>query len=180
MVGALWLTIKATNAAVEANRIAREISRRQLRAYVGVEGARITMNDEGELSYRITYKNFGQTLASKVMARTTLTATPLPLTGSLPVETNPTPPISVGVLWPDQIAPKNDFMKMPGMTKPGRFTPEYRDDIATSRAGIFLHGEITYEDIFRDSHRTKFQLIYTGEWGGKRNLIICEEGNEAT
>ena len=180
LVGTLVLTVRSTNAAVAANRIARKSAERQLRAYAGTKNARITMTDEGELSYRVRYKNYGQTPAFKFIIRTSCTATPLPLNVPLTSDTVADQDKSVGILWPGQPVHNTGTMLVPGTQKPGRFTPEYREDIAAGRAAIFLHGDITYLDIFRKPRKTIFRLMYTGPWGGNQPLIFCEEGNEAT
>ena len=181
LVLTLVLTVRATNAAVEANRIARKSAERQLRAYVGLKDARITMNDEGELSYRVRYKNYGQTPGFKLTVQTSCTATPLPLKVPLSsTEPEPDDLKSMGILWPTQFVENTRTMFAPGTQLPGKFTPEYRDDIAAARAAVFLYGEIAYWDIFKKRRSTTFRLMYTGPWGGHQSLDICEEGNEAT
>ena len=179
LVVTILVAALAVGAAFRANRIAGQSAKRQLRAYAGTKDARITMTDEGELSYRVRYKNYGQTPAFNLIVRTSCTATPLPLNIPLTSDTIADQDKSVGILWPGEPVQNTGTLFVPGTQTPGRFTPEYREDIAAGRAAIFLHGDITYLDIFRKPRKTIFRLMYTGPWGGNQSLIFCDDGNDA-
>ncbi len=74
-------TTEAAHAAIQAT---DKNAERQLRAYVHPSGPKLTMHEDGKFSIFLRFKNFGQTPAYDVIARTALTATPIPLRGEFP------------------------------------------------------------------------------------------------
>lgn len=180
IVGTIIVALVAVSVAIHSNYIASNTGKRQLRAYAGNKGAVITMTEDGELSFRVRYTNYGPTPALHVVIRTSCTATPLPLQVPLIPDATPGQTKSTAIMWPNQELRHDGTMIKPGMNLPARFTPEYRDDIATGRAAIFIYGDIHYRDVFGDPHVTTFRLMYTGPWGGKKALTFCDEGNDAS
>jgi len=67
LIVTLLLTWQANRAAVESVRVQRQIGQAQIRAYLGVEGARL---DEDRFRIWLQIKNFGQTPASDVSVKT--------------------------------------------------------------------------------------------------------------
>jgi hypothetical protein len=178
--GAAIAAVIAARAANASVAVAKATAKRQLRAYVGLKGARLYLDENGEFSYRARYMNFGQTPAKDVVAETSCLITRLDRKYSFQSQHPAGQAKSMGVLYPGEYFQYFTEAKMPGTNSRIRLPPEYRANIAAGSAAIFLHGQITYKDIFKKRHITKFRLMYTGHWSGKCRLRVCEAGNDAT
>jgi hypothetical protein len=57
-----------------------------------------------------------------------------------------------------------------------------RAAIREGRRGLFVFGDVVYDDAFGQEQRTAFRLVYGGgeEIHPEGNLATCEEGNDAT
>lgn len=146
-------------------------ARRQLRAYVAIEDARINRVDAGaKPEALLTIRNFGQTPAYRfaVSAQTDFV-----LVGA---ETHPAPddPPVLGHLAPGaefRVAAQSLYtLNMSSLMQ-----------LQNGAANVFVHGIIRYVDTFGQPHFTRFRTTMGGphhEIPSHRVLISCYEGNE--
>lgn len=172
--------IAGNNNAVLAAQKSDEHARRQLRAYINVQGAEvIESNDPNFIRFSVTFKNSGQTPAHNATIRRGAGVFQADLIDKdeLPV------PLDVSAVGPVVIAPNealNVFFSV-SVTK---------RDIDTIKAGnrkIALYGVVEYEDVFditiHDDDSiwfTQFQL-HLIDWGGPNERVSpFGKSNEAT
>lgn len=179
-----WAAIAASKAAMAADRsvaVAQDTAKRQLRAYVLVEGAILNYERGGLLSplpvagsqpiAQVRIRNSGQTPAHGVKIRTSLCMRPLPVDQATLILTNLTINSEVDL---GANSGANSAVASPGVL-----------DAATAAAiplggqGIFLIGEVIYRDIFNNEWRTHFSLSNAS---GHRDGIMSftSFGNSAT
>ncbi len=147
-------------------------SERQLRAYVHITES--TFREEsGIVKIHISYKNFGATPANRVMGRHDVKFREYPLASPLIPNTDPFGP--VGVLGPDQ---EHAFVTHLGQTLA---LPEI-NDIKIGKAAVFCYGMFFYEDAFKRTRTTEYQLMVGGPAGPHRGgrLHYIPEGNKVT
>jgi len=162
-----------TAAANETISVTRDIGQKQARAYVGIGTVTVKMNDDGIIGAVVEIENTGQTPALNVICGVTLTICPFPLRKPLPTPKEP------GVLRSSAILHGGKHVTIKGLTLPVPLSPEYQRDFTESKGAFFIHGAITYEDVFGEPHFTKFCLYYTGSWGGEHKPDVYSTGNEA-
>ena len=174
LVVTVFLTFRATHAAIEANKIARETAKRQLRAYLGVANGTIRRTDLGEGPVVIlAIKNFGQTPARDVQH--------VMYCGSCPVGNEEkfftlpflehTPEIDLGAgqaLFPRYFVGSLEWSML-------------RDKVTSKTATFYVWGEILYRDVFGDSHRTQYRLSVGVKDADsiENDLGIVAEGNKS-
>ncbi len=176
--------------------ITRRTSQRQLRAYVlgdssvivnvanpvplypgqvlAQTDARITNTAAGPGAF-ILIKNTGQTPAFKVLHWGYICFREYPLTAALPARLPivGTPPTSV-------LGPGMTANKMLELNPP--LTPAQINDLRNGTGAIYVYGEITYVDAFRQSRFANYRVMYHrmgGAIGVSTTLNFCEEGNDA-
>lgn len=174
----------AMNDALEETKRNRDL---EYRAYVGVKGIDFRkLPDNPALGEVIvTYVNSGRTpaLNSKVMQAISIRETPLPEDAGFE---SPDTVQSVFVIAPAMefpalvaLIPTSEAGKQP-LTEEGQNsakptpTPVPTPPPVESRAKIYVYGVITYEDIFKRPHRSKFCYFNTP---GTRNWAICPTHN---
>lgn len=172
LIVTLGLNVRATNAAVDANRIARKSSERQLRAYVHPTDSKVIMEENGIVRANVRIQNAGQTPAYKLISRVTVSIGPYPLQESPSSSSKDGQRVSRGVLQPK--------CHVNGTVEIGPLGVEAQKVISAGKAVIFVHGDLSYLDVFDNPQTSKFRLMYTGQWGGQKPLDICDEGNDAT
>jgi hypothetical protein len=147
LVLTLVLTAKATNAAVEANRIARKSAERQLRAYVTVEAIQTHPGDD-PMAYKVEWKNTGQTPATDVVTYTNWESR----IDALPDDfAYPKALINdSAVLGPSQ------HMNAWTIFIPGQMIQRVRRDILR----LFVWGAAEYNDVFEDAPRRRTEFCY--------------------
>jgi hypothetical protein len=145
-------------------------SRAQLRAYVYVESAQISLVAGAAPKTQVNIKNYGQTPAYKFRLLAGIA-------GGQSFETlPPATGDSRGILG--VLAPSGTFQWF--MEAPGILTQPDFDLLATGAATLFVYGEVTYEDAFGKPHRLKFRTMVGGVAGvGSKQLASCPEGNES-
>jgi len=171
LVVTLLLTLQANRAAVAAVKVTREMGQRQMRAYVGVIGSKVMMREDGIVEAILRIQNTGQSPAKYLTVQATLTARPHPSDDPFEAAGDIATERSRAVLGGGRSATIKD------LAIPAPFSIEYQNDISAKRAAIFVHGVISYDDVFACPHVTEFRLMYTGDWGGEQSLDVCEEGN---
>jgi hypothetical protein len=162
----ILLTVRATNAAVDSNRIARESAERQLRAYVNITAAFITPGNGRTICITIRYKNAGQTPAYRV-------------THDVRIRFSDEKSEAV-----DSKAPLGQFdmgsgLEMDWESIPVRFVNEDRwIAVLNGHSPLYVLGEFYYGDVFGKTKRHTFYRLKLAEGG--TDLLPCAEGNEST
>lgn len=172
VLGALSLAgvVAALGVGLHSNWIARDTSKRQLRAYLTVAKAEIEgFGEGGVLVYTLRAENSGQTPAH-------------------------------GVTWTNWIKmielpeKEDDFIEPPGDTpqsnsvvgsgKPLLCTAIWAkldvgtyDKLMRKEKAVFLFGHIVYQDVFGDKRETQYRFRLDPEIP---SVSICEHGNRAT
>lgn len=171
-LGAIGIVI-ALLLTVDSNRIARETAKRQLRAYVALREAHIDPLVDGQrLAAKVIFVNAGQTPAHKLKLWARIGFLPVnPPESEFGMEAA-VPYQSEGSLGPNQ--PFTAMVKMDW---------EWRESAtAAVQAGthaIFVHGKVTYEDVFGKSQEAGFRFMHNAE-AASGILIQCSAGNVET
>lgn len=178
-----WAAIAASRAAIAAEKsveVAGDTATRQLRAYVLVDGAALTFESGGLLSpiptagarplAQVRIRNSGQTPARGVKVRTALCLRPLPIDSTTLLLNNPTVNSQVDL---GAGSGCNSTVAAPGILDEGAAAA-----IRALGQGIFLIGEVIYQDIFGIERRTKFSMVNAaGHHDGTMSFTVF--GNEA-
>ena len=157
IAGATWRQASAAKAAVD---LSRDITKKQLRAYLCVEEACviITENDGHKiLEGRLDVKNGGQTPAYDVWPWTFGDIRPYP--ESTPV---PRPPGGLPrsrAIIPAQSRPHQIPVKRI------QITPQDWQSLNSPNAAYYVQGEVHYRDIFKDWHCLKVRMFFGGPPG---------------
>lgn len=165
-------TSEATEAMREANEIARDTTRRQLRAYILPARSNFTLKD-GIPSAVIDIENFGQTPALNVQSWVHFWVENFPLQKALP-----SPPddfmMSRGYIGPGNHSEFSHARKMP-------ISEFLLDEIRSGRAALYFYGNTRYGDIFGQEHVTDFIYFSNGETSFDRGRFSpYMDGNNAT
>lgn len=154
---------------------ADKTAERQLRAYVHTAESTVTniSTGNGNVTFTIRIKNFGQTPAHKLSVLVAVELAPFPTDVSTLTKpsTESLKNITLGPTAENTIT----------MTRAPFSQTEIADMAA--RKALYVYGTIRYEDAFGESRSTKFCLI---KGGGNQyplagtDLFINNEGNEAT
>ncbi len=175
---------KATAAALTTVEITRETSKRQLRAYIAAEAIVENVRSEEKVRMAIKANNYGQTPARNVRVRTAVFVRSLPFSlederaDSLEderAENAKRPDLTARQVIHSTNAhyfPHNSEYILPD---------EAFKALEDNKAAIFFAGEIYYDDMFNDSHETRFRFEFSGAKCFRSGSIrFCKEGNEAT
>jgi hypothetical protein len=157
--------------AFEANRIARDSAKRQLRAYVEMQPVKITPLERAKVAtITATFINTGQTPARNLRFVISWKTGPLQED-----EKQLTPELtgrhSRGQLGSHQT--RTITRELSGVTE------ARKKEIAAGKATIWVYGLIIYEDIFGHEWETPFRFLYRPAYL-KERLINAQAGNEAT
>jgi hypothetical protein len=166
-------TTEATEEMREANRIATDNAKRQLRPYVHILSADLKLSDEGKPIAKIFWKNFGQTPALDFEAWTHSWTTHFPLICPLP-RAPADMLISSNVLSPGNYSEA---------TQPdGRPVSESnRTEIEAERSAFYVYGAAEYHDAFGEKHVSEFIYFCHGAGCLERGrLAPYMSGNTAT
>lgn len=153
----------------------RESAEAQLRAYIAIQSAKLTLTD-GEARCVFTPVNMGQTPASEVVCnyRTYPGKEPRPLPEKF-TEGQDSRIVRVGSMGQNVPHPH-------AFTKPcanPQMVKALRD--LKNPLSIFVDGIITYTDAFGQRHETEFGFAYQGDFGdvgiSEGNMIACEGRN---
>jgi hypothetical protein len=165
------MSAKAGQELALAARASADLAKRQLRAYVQILDATITPLKAGEpFCVVVTFRNSGATPAHDVVS-------------CLSVQSRET-----GAGPPDALPEEREgFSKAPlgpGEAKPMPLdlpapTQEFIDRFNRGEVTLYAHGEITYRDVFEETHYSRFRL-YHDRTRGPASFGTCAEGNEAT
>jgi len=161
------LTYRATNAAIAANKIARDTAKQELRAYVHIEGAEFSgPQNSGDFSLVIMIKNFGQTPAYNVVTKAKIELFPEKHNRLLKIRKKdkafPSISISPGA-YTSQTIP---------------FPININDWRAYGQIGrkAYLWGRIDYIDAFHEKRFVEFQMVH--HFGAIAQFAFCNVGNK--
>jgi hypothetical protein len=172
--GATRAAIQAAEAAKESVTITSDTAKQQLRAYLNLSAAKISMEDDGRVHVKLTFKNGGQTPAYRVTIKTTLKATSFPFAGPFDV---PPPRIPGRPISRATTGAGSDCISE--MSFPNLFDIPFRNNVNAGTVAFFAYGKVEYVDIFDSPHTTSFRYMHTGKWGGSRGMDVCDDGNQA-
>lgn len=178
-----WAAIAASRAAIAAEKsieVAQDTASRQLRAYVLVDGAALTFETGGHLNSvptagaravaQVRIRNSGQTPARGVKIRTALCLRDLPIDRETLELTDPTVNSQVDL---GAGGGCNSTVVAPGVLDGVTVAA-----LLTVTQGVFLIGEVVYQDIFGVQRRTTFSMINaSGHHDGTMSFTAF--GNEA-
>jgi hypothetical protein len=157
-VGVSWWTFHRT----------RQITRQQLRAYIGTTKtqyfAPATMGADGEI--RAAALNSGQTPAFKVKSWSGTHLREYPLAGDLP----PHPDPEFGTT--DTMLPPNAEFYLRGTVHAAK------RKLLDGTNAIYFFGRIEYEDIFGHQHFTNYRFLWRGEATDGVGLKRDKRGND--
>jgi hypothetical protein len=145
----------------------------QLRAYVHVSGATWQRGQDGKMWATLLVQNFGQTPAYEMVQWVCL---------QNDVDQGGAP--NFGEL-PDQTAPSRSILGPGSSTElllatPGQLTRERESHIKEGRVTYFIHGAISYLDVFGAQRITRFRMLSTGQLAAQFKFTACPDGNDAT
>ncbi len=143
LIGTIYFTIRATNAAVEFNRIARDTAKRELRAYITVASAQFgDLVVNGKTPVLIMLKNTGQTPAYNLR---TLSNTTLHYAGKVLTFSEPTfDDIGVGMMGANGETELN--------SESVALTMQHVMGLETGILSFYAMARVRYEDTFGDIH----------------------------
>lgn len=188
----LYLTFMATRAAIESveasqrsakaaeNAVqkseailahAEQTAERQLRAYVYVSEIHCAIIN-GIRTVKTTFKNFGQTPAYECSIVVKVWIRPYPFDPQGDWNVYKEPPVqSVDTVPPSTIS--ENYIEVPVIT------PETEQAIASGAAGIWIFGEISYVDCFKNQRCTNIRLVCHGDNWKKGSFSPDKEGNNS-
>jgi hypothetical protein len=166
---------RAADATASSVDLARDTAKRQLRAYVTVNGV-IRTKDPGHLDAQgfavlVDVRNVGQTPAYDLLQWANISIQEFPLVTSLPIHCLENPTRS--------ILPRDaKSMAFPAFTRD--LTTIEENAIRANHTAVYVYGEIDYLDVFGERHLTQFRFRCNGQ-GYPLGLFKADgEGNEAT
>jgi hypothetical protein len=179
---------KATEEAVitanKSLRLQEDTTKKQLRAYVEVKGARLFIRDDGSVEPRITFINCGQTPAHDLHGAQYGRFDRRPFEKAPPPEEKDMRPVSTGIVGGGQ-----PYYFTGKSVESGKGRELLLADLESTSYAFILSGWYIYRDIFEEPQHIEFQVRIgggtplqrdsdsTGEW-------LCffndAEGNEAT
>ena len=192
----IWRTLahtkKATTAAKNAADAAwgsvsetKDSSRKQLRAYVGIEKiesekklvpqgigrpTKLQRPDDNPMTILVTFKNAGQSPANNVIIKINM----LSARGENPVHLpEPQRELSVGSLMPHTAHHLDSEFVTDNWL-------DVQSSILDGTAAIIVYGTITYNDLYGSAHKTAFNAKLTREIDGARFEINSAEKNYMT
>jgi hypothetical protein len=151
-------------------------SERQLRAYVGIVLTRLGREPLVQLitdqrpSADIIVKNFGQSPAYDVSISVNIAPGDYPLTSTLP---ELIPKGSRGILHPGEEIHIVGHGEHPLGEEAGRLQTEHK----TRR--LYFYGQISYRDIFRKHHTTRFRLHTASQGATVQRFEHSDDDNDA-
>ena len=168
-------TGEATDAMREANRIAADNSKRQLRAYLTIEPHGINeAGEDGLCRVPVKIHNTGQTPAHKLM-----------LFGQFAITDDPInfDPANHGDILSGQNSDGSLGCNQPRFAfayLSASFAEPYMPDVRDKKRAIVHFGYVTYHDVFEEEHKTYFAFYHWGPELSDDTSLRCRSGNSAT
>ncbi|ASP98520.1 hypothetical protein CN138_09410 [Sinorhizobium meliloti] len=170
--------LRSVEIATETAKLTEDTAKRQLRAYIVVPGAVLNCDAGGSLRPyvvagsraigTIELVNTGQTPALNVRVKIQIGLRSVPAAAES-FGLLPNPPASTTVLGAGRQSRSDAVL-------PSTILSATISNLASGSEAIFLFGEISYEDIFGESHVTKFRLRNkSGVYDG--SMTFSDEGN---
>lgn len=167
----------SADAARDGVRLAGQTARQQLRAYLMIQSVTPSKNPANVpawpmvAAYHITTKNFGQTPAYDARITCLMGIGHAVEKNTLFDVDNPLslPPPSSTIIPPG--AAFSSYTVLPLLDG------ETVDGLREGTMAFYIHGQLTYRDIFDEVHRTDFRFVREPQ---SHAMGVCEEGNSAT
>lgn len=156
----------------------RETSRRELRAYLYVDGGGIfigrRVHNKGKVIAVSRVINSGSTPAHAAIHWMDIGF------GDETVEDEMSAPSNLQNLSYTTV-PANGGISLDRVL-PDKLTREQIEQIKTGKSAIYVYGAIEYIDVFDRKRRTDYRLFYSGQWPIPKDALLrfCNRGNEAT
>lgn len=133
-----------------------------------------------QATYYVVLENHGQTPAKNVECWRRISIAPYPNLGDVEFPRQAADESRDGVPSRSSLAPRGKSMLPTGLDT--RLTQEEFDAVRQNKSALYLHGWVTYEDVFGKTWKTEFRYAHPiGDrffWG--KPPEICEAGNETT
>lgn len=139
------------------NRQDDEQSRRELRAYVGIEAAQLMAFSTTLIEIRLSIKNYGQTPARITLLWGRLQTADHPLNVALDWTAPSDKPQAPNTLWPTGERFLTVRVRNP--------SPALDAAIRTGKAAIWVTGRVEYIDAYDIERQTPFCYMTGGDWG---------------
>jgi hypothetical protein len=155
--------------------VARDMAEIEMRAYVAID--KIEIKDVKEtFAPTVTFdiKNFGKTPAHDSTFISTIAIRHFPL-GEDTLPDIPLPHKSVAIIPSGGVTNSQHIFGL-------KLDRAILNDLGSNKTAIYVYGKISYKDVFRKNHTTRFRCFYNGlagKLGETSDLNICDEGNEA-
>lgn len=171
----VFKTLKETRvsakAAVRSAQVAEETAERQLRAYVGLDKAKIVRSQDRVMRCVVEIKNFGQTPAYKVSPLVNIRgANKADLIAFEQTEQIVSDGLTIG---------PGTFVTLEGLLGEV-MTQEREDAVRGGHSIVYVYGSVEYFDAFDKRRTTTFRLYLRESVFGDGKLKNCAEGNNAT
>ena len=165
------LVLIAIGLAYQANRIAHETARRQLRAYITVQTPRMNHHPAVGLllEFALDAVNCGQTPAKAIRWKAKFAYVPDEDRDAILNKFDPDVFLSDSVLGADDTASRSGKLPRP-------LTEDDAKRLSDGTAQIYVFGTIKYKDIFLNEQTTTYRAFYTSDHG----FVWDTEGNDAT
>lgn len=163
--------LKISEGAANAALMQATYLQQSTRAYVLPSGEDVMNHNGRKVKVTIRFKNYGRTPAKSVRVSLHMNSYKMPYTG--PFEGPTFENASTSTIGPDGVF--TQIMEVPTPVP----EPEFKG-ICNGDGGMFLWGDIAYEDIFGVEQRTSFRRISTGKDFEQCLMLVCAEGNECT
>lgn len=174
-------TSQATKAMERQNDIAEDTAKRQLRAYVDLKSADLSLCTEGKFPSDcahpeqrfadVVIQNYGLTPARNLVSAAGVCVKPFP-----PTEANPVGPIPEWVERAVGELPPGRTNGLPlEVTRSG---PLY-EGLIKGELAVYFYGEISYEDIFGETHHTTISLVSHGISFKRNSFTVAKQGNHS-
>ena len=144
---------------------------RASRAYVLPNGEDEFSRKGNTIEVTVRFQNYGQTPANNVLIAMKTNSFGMPYSGLFEAQDfNKGSRTSIGpggVVTQSVKIPVEDAEKV-------------YEWICSKAGGMFIWGEVVYNDIFGDEQHTFFRRLSTGEDFRSGAMVVCEDGNEST
>ena len=180
-VGSLVGVLVALGIALHSNWIARDTAKRQLRAYVHLKTADLGRCGDNNFPTdcdhpvqrfaEVEIRNYGQTPALNMVSVTAVGIKPFPPTEVRPLGEIPD--------WVDRSTSDLPPGRESGMPMEVKASGWFHDRLMTGELAVYFWGEVTYEDVFGEKHRTVISLVSHGDSYKRGCFTVAKEGNDA-
>jgi hypothetical protein len=176
-IGAAVILALTTGVTSWQDYMVKEAARYQLRAHIVVRPEQLPTLEEGKRPrVRGSYYNIGRTPAYDEGSTSHILVAEYPLTHRLPDKECDKEKTA--------LRRKNKWfvgqVPHPETVREEPFTSSEIEAIKQGRAAVYFYGRVCYADIFSESHRTDFCLVWKWDGGRFSPGLYCGQGNSNT